>query len=447
MDNKIDDDFFEFSKRSRIRLSVASKSNKPNVKNHKNKKKKKDNGKKNKKQMRDWSVSGGISSKKLTIADIAALNVGPSVEKSDNDCKDNDNNKFNPNGDSSERDVNLQLSDSDESNDGIENNNFGIDNNSKNDSGNWIWSRFRHLISDKALCMNDLESSLKDLEKLLTEKNVSNMIAREICQSVSKQLIGKKIGAFDSIYKLVRKSITESLENILNEQKNRQDSTSFESILSGIHDARINKRPYSIIFVGVNGVGKSTSLAKVINYLQSRNLQVSVAACDTFRSGAIEQLKTHCRALNARLYEQGYARDAASVAYNAILEAKNVYHDDVILIDTAGRMQNNEKLMKSLVNLINKSKPDVILFVGEALVGNDGISQLNEFNKALLNYSSNYSINGIVLTKFDTVDDKVGAAISMTYTSGKPIVFIGTGQTYSDLKRMHIKTIVNKLLK
>lgn len=151
--------------------------------------------------------------------------------------------------------------------------------------------------------------------------------------------------------------------------------------------------------------------------------------------------------MNARLYEQGYARDAASVAYNAILEAKNVYHDDVILIDTAGRMQNNEKLMKSLVNLINKSKPDVILFVGEALVGNDGISQLNEFNKALLNYSSNYSINGIVLTKFDTVDDKVGAAISMTYTSGKPIVFIGTGQTYSDLKRMHIKTIVNKLLK
>ena len=126
-------------------------------------------------------------------------------------------------------------------------------------------------------------------------------------------------------------------------------------------------------------------------------------------------------------------------------EAKRV-KDDVVLIDTAGRMQNNAPLMRSLVSLIQRNKPDLTLFVGEALVGNDGVDQLMEFNKSLKINNNSHLIDGIVLTKFDTVDDKVGAAISMTYKSRKPIVFIGTGQNYKDLKRMHVKTLINKLL-
>jgi len=264
------------------------------------------------------------------------------------------------------------------------------------------------------------------------------VIAREICDSLKKQLIGKQIGTFNTIRSVVKSAMTECMERILT-------PTRPINLLHGIKTAQEEDRPYSIVFIGVNGVGKSTSLSKVIQYLKMRNLKVSVAACDTFRSGAVEQLKTHCRALNVRLFQQGYARDAASVAFRAIQEATKK-KDDVVLVDTAGRMQNNAPLMKSLVSLIQRNKPDLTLFVGEALVGNDGVDQLMEFNKALKMNGNTHLIDGIILTKFDTVDDKVGAAISMTYKSRKPIVFIGTGQNYGDLERMKVKTLINKLM-
>jgi signal recognition particle receptor subunit alpha len=122
---------------------------------------------------------------------------------------------------------------------------------------------------------------------------------------------------------------------------------------------------------------------------------------------------------------------------------------DVILIDTAGRMQDNEPLMKSLARLVKLNNPDLILFIGEALVGNDGLDQLNKFNKALIDLSDKDNIreiDGILLSKFDTVDDKVGAALSMTYSSGKPIVYVGVGQKYIHLKKLNVKTIVHALL-
>lgn len=123
---------------------------------------------------------------------------------------------------------------------------------------------------------------------------------------------------------------------------------------------------------------------------------------------------------------------------------------DVLLVDTAGRMQDNEPLMRALSNLINLNQPDLVLFVGEALVGNDAVDQLTKFNRRLADLSAtgNQSpIDGIVLTKFDTIDDKVGAALSMVYTSGAPIMFVGCGQTYVDLKRLNVKSVVNSLLK
>lgn len=142
-------------------------------------------------------------------------------------------------------------------------------------------------------------------------------------------------------------------------------------------------------------------------------------------------------------------KDAAGIAMEAIRFAKDS-GIDVVLVDTAGRMQDNEPLMRALTKLIKVNEPDLVLFVGEALVGNEAVDQLVKFNQALADYSSNdnpHIIDGIVLTKFDTIDDKVGAAISMTYITGQPIVFVGTGQTYTDLKALNAKAVVHALMK
>lgn len=144
---------------------------------------------------------------------------------------------------------------------------------------------------------------------------------------------------------------------------------------------------YSIVFIGVNGVGKTTSLAKVAYYLKTKgNLKVMIAGCDNFRSGAIEQLGTHAACLDIPLYEKGYKDDPAIIAKEALADAKNKGFD-VVLIDTAGRMQGNEKLMRALAKLVHINNPDVILFVGEALVGNDAIDQLTKFNQALIDFA------------------------------------------------------------
>jgi signal recognition particle receptor subunit alpha len=144
--------------------------------------------------------------------------------------------------------------------------------------------------------------------------------------------------------------------------------------------AKAQGRPYVIVFVGVNGVGKSTSLAKVCYYLKSQGCKMLIAACDTFRSGAVEQLRTHCDCLGVDLFERGYAKDPAQVAGAGVKHAQDNGYD-CLLIDTAGRMQNNEPLMRALAKLVSQNPIDLTLFVGEALVGNDGIDQLNLFNK------------------------------------------------------------------
>jgi len=190
--------------------------------------------------------------------------------------------------------------------------------------------------------------------------------------------------------------------------------------------------------------------------------RVLIAACDTFRAGAVEQLRTHVRRLNSLhpsenpetgakvlLYEKGYGKDAAGVAAEAISHAKDLKFN-VVLVDTAGRMQDNLPLMKALTKLIRVNSPDLILFVGEALVGNEAVDQLVKFNRAMADYSEEAQprlIDGIVLTKFDTIDDKVGAAVSMSYITGQPILFVGTGQTYTDLRALDARTIINALIK
>jgi len=146
------------------------------------------------------------------------------------------------------------------------------------------------------------------------------------------------------------------------------------------------------------------------------------------------------------LYERGYGKDAAGIAKDAIAYAKQNGFD-VVLIDTAGRMQDNEPLMRALAKLVTVNKPDKIVFVGEALVGNEAVDQLTKFDGSLKDFSGVRGIDGMVLTKFDTVDEKVGAALSMTYVTGQPILFVGTGQTYSDLRALRTGHIVQALLR
>jgi signal recognition particle receptor subunit alpha len=149
------------------------------------------------------------------------------------------------------------------------------------------------------------------------------------------------------------------------------------------------------------------------------------------------------------LYEKGYKDDPAIIAKEALQEAKNKGYD-VLLIDTAGRMQGNENLMRALAKLVHINNPDVVLFVGEALVGNDAIDQLTKFNQSLIDYAISdtnpRAIDGIVLTKFDTVDEKVGTALNMVYTTGKPIVFVGVGQKYPHLKKLNVQTVISALM-
>lgn len=176
-------------------------------------------------------------------------------------------------------------------------------------------------------------------------------------------------------------------------------------------------------------------------------LNILLAACDNFRSGAVEQLKHHAKMLDVQVFDKGYKDDPAYIAKEAIIEAKK-NNFDCVLIDTAGRMQDNEPLMKALSKIVDVNEPDMILFVGEAITGNDSIDQLKKFNQALLDYSKKENprqIDGIVLTKFDTVDDKVGSAISMVYTTGKPVVYVGTGQKYTNLRKLEVNAVLRAL--
>ncbi|TDG44591.1 hypothetical protein AWZ03_008997 [Drosophila navojoa] len=327
--------------------------------------------------------------------------------------------------------------------------------NQRKAKGGGLLSYFKGIVGAKTMTLSDLQPALEKMRDHLISKNVASEIAAKLCDSVATSLEGKQMGTFDSIANMVKEALTQSLVRILS-PKRRID------IIRDALESKRNGRPYTIIFCGVNGVGKSTNLAKICFWLIENDFNVLIAACDTFRAGAVEQLRTHTRHLNAlhpaekhkqrtmvQLYEKGYGKDAAGIAMEAIKYA----HDtkvDVVLVDTAGRMQDNEPLMRSLSKLIKVNNPDLVLFVGEALVGNEAVDQLVKFNQSLADYSSNenpHIIDGIVLTKFDTIDDKVGAAISMTYITGQPIVFVGTGQTYADLKAINVNAVVNSLMK
>ncbi|PIA54810.1 hypothetical protein AQUCO_00901004v1 [Aquilegia coerulea] len=317
----------------------------------------------------------------------------------------------------------------------------GEDNKSNAKKMGWFSSMFQSITGKANLEKADLEPALKGLKDRLMTKNVAEEIAEKLCESVAASLEGKKMGSFTRISSTVKTAMEEALVRILTPKRSID-------ILRDVHAAKEQGKPYVVVFVGVNGVGKSTNLAKVAYWLQQHKVNVMMAACDTFRSGAVEQLRTHARRLNIPIFEKGYEKDPAAVAKEAIQEAVR-NGSDVVLVDTAGRMQDNEPLMRALSKLIYLNNPELVLFVGEALVGNDAVDQLSNFNQKLADLTTSPNaklIDGILLTKFDTIDDKVGAALSMVYISGAPVMFVGCGQSYTDLKKLNVKSIIKTLL-
>ncbi|CAL2042025.1 unnamed protein product [Caenorhabditis brenneri] len=391
------------------------------------------------KQARVWALSGKPS-------DLKSLDRSDPKENDENAAAEEDNRFAESMRDqigSLRGDLrSLQESDDEDEDDNDENEQHVV-----KSSGGWF-SMIKGLVGEKKLTAEDLTPLVEKMRDNLIMKNVAAEPAEKICQSVVSKLEGKVVNNFSRVAQEVKTAVRESLVQLLT-PKHRVD------ILRDVIEAKRDGRPYVIVFCGVNGVGKSTNLAKITFWLTENNHRVLIAAGDTFRAGAVEQLRTHTRCLNnlhqnsVHLYEQGYGKDAAGLAAAAIkIAAERDF--DVVLVDTAGRMQDNEPLMRELAKLIRVNEPDLVLFVGEALVGNEAVDQLVKFNEALANHASPGQkprlIDGIVLTKFDTIDDKVGAAVSMTYITGQPIVFVGCGQTYSDLRNLNVGAVVHSLL-
>ncbi|KAI9760601.1 MAG: hypothetical protein M4579_001570 [Chaenotheca gracillima] len=313
---------------------------------------------------------------------------------------------------------------------------------------------FKNIVGGKTLTKADLEKPLKGMEEHLLKKNVAREAAMRLIDSVESSLIGVKTGNFQTIEATIRNAMTSSLKKILT-------PTSSLDLLHSI--ALVNQpprttpptspRPYVISVVGVNGVGKSTNLSKLAFFLLQNGHRVLIAACDTFRSGAVEQLRVHARNLSeltsrldngadVSLYEKGYGKDAASIARDAVAHgAANNY--SVVLIDTAGRRHNDSRLMSSLEKFAKLAQPDKILMVGEALVGTDSVAQARNFDAA---FGVGRKLDGFIISKCDTVGDMMGTLVSMVHATGVPVVFLGTGQHYSDLRTLNVNWAVSLLM-
>ncbi|KAL8690248.1 MAG: hypothetical protein Q9224_004451 [Gallowayella concinna] len=310
-----------------------------------------------------------------------------------------------------------------------------------------ITGLFRNVIGGKVLAKQDLEKPMKGMEELLLKKNVAREAAVRLCEGVERDLIGKKTGSFETIDSLLRLSLSTALTKLLTPTTSLSLLTTITTLTKREH------RPYTISIVGVNGVGKSTSLSKLAFFLLQNNLSLLIVACDTFRSGAVEQLRVHARNLTSlsereglgkvELYEKGYGKDPAHIAADAVAYA-TAQQFDVVLIDTAGRRHNDARLMSSLEKFGELAKPDKILMVGEALVGTDSVNQARAFNKS---FGPRRGLDGFLISKCDTVGDGVGVVVSMVHATGIPVVFLGVGQHYGDLRTVNVENVVGLLMR
>ncbi|MHC1594120.1 MAG: signal recognition particle-docking protein FtsY [Methanotrichaceae archaeon] len=289
-------------------------------------------------------------------------------------------------------------------------------------------SRAKSLIFEQVVILDekDLEDPLWELELALLESDVALPVAEEIVSSVKENLVGQKKKVLADTGSIVEEALRSALLKVLSENTFNIDEY--------IENA---KKPVKIVFVGVNGTGKTTSISKVARYLMDRDYSVVIAAGDTFRAGAIEQIEVHANNLGVRLIKHKTGGDPAAVIFDAVEYAK-AHHKDVVLADTAGRLHTNINLMDQMKKIVRVTKPDLLIFVDEAIAGNDAVERARQFNETV-------PIEGTILTKTDA-DAKGGAAISIAHITGKPVLFLGTGQDYPDLVKFDPDWLVDRLL-
>lgn len=288
----------------------------------------------------------------------------------------------------------------------------------------------RALGKEVVLTEEDVEEVLEELELELLEADVAYEVTEKLIQSLRDQLVGRRIGPQEDPEEVVKEALKKAIKEILSQKK--------VDIYKIIEEKRKKGEPTVILFVGINGTGKTTTIAKLAYLLKKKGYSVVLAAGDTFRAGAIEQLEEHARRIGVKVIKQQRGADSAAVIYDAIEHAK-ARGIDVVLADTAGRQATNVNLMEEIRKVVRVTKPDLVIFVGDALTGNDAIVQAQEFNRVV-------DFDGVILTKVDA-DAKGGAALSIAYAIGKPILFLGTGQRYEDLEEFTPEWMIEKLFK
>ncbi|MFW5986798.1 MAG: signal recognition particle-docking protein FtsY [Methanohalophilus sp.] len=283
------------------------------------------------------------------------------------------------------------------------------------------------LVFEREFILNedDVEDILWELEMSLLESDIAISVSEKIVTDVKQELVGsrKKIGS--NTGKIVEDALKKSINDVMS-----ANVFDFDEFIDS------HEKPVNIVFVGINGTGKTTSIAKIAHRLKAMNKSVVIAAGDTFRAGAIDQIAVHAERIGVKLIRHQEGGDPAAVVYDAVQYAK-AHDSDVVLSDTAGRMHTNVNLMAQLQKICRVSPPDLVLFVDEAVAGNDAVERAEQFNEAV-------PVDGSILTKTDA-DSKGGAAISIAYITGKPIVFLGLGQEYEDLKKFDPRWFVDQI--
>ena len=286
-------------------------------------------------------------------------------------------------------------------------------------------------ITTTELKAEKLRPVLSDFKLSLVENDVAFPVAERICDEMEKRLDGVQIKRLEDRKKIVKANLREVLlETMLTNDK--------IDLLMAIEEKRKKGEPYVIVFVGINGTGKTTTIAKFAQFLKKKRHSVVLACSDTYRAGSIEQLEEHAKRLGVRMIKHKYGADPAAVAYDTVNHAK-AHGTNVVLIDTAGRIQTNRNLMNELAKIKRVVNPDMTILTVDSLTGNDAVMQAEEFHKSV-------GIDATILTKVDA-DVKGGSALSVTYITKKPVLFIGTGQKYEDLEKFEPEKFVQMILK
>ena len=287
-----------------------------------------------------------------------------------------------------------------------------------------ILGKLKEKIVTTKLSYEKFENLFSDLELILMENNVSLEVIEKIKSDLAKKLVENPIKR-TKIEDTIRESLKNSIDDLFGIEK-----------INLLRKIKYEEKPFVMAFFGINGSGKTTTIAKIASLLTEKKFSCVLAASDTFRAASIEQLQIHADKLGIKLIKHDYGSDPAAVSFDAIkhAKAKNI---DVVLIDTAGRLHSNQNLMEEIKKIIRVAKPNLNIFVGEAITGNDCVEQAKIFDEAV-------GIDGIILAKAD-IDEKGGTSISISYVTKKPIIYLGTGQKYGDLKEFEPNLIVEGL--